>query len=376
MNPAAFLHRQLAYFVGTPADRRIHLFRTPTPSSPMFLHERARIILRRTEVLAWTFMVLVALWIAVDVMVFPPEIANALVLGRVTAVLGLGALLVLSLLLVQRARWLTSYLTLLGLLAVPALFALYAQPVFNHWVRDGGTFTPTQAAAISLYRQLPIIYIAGLALFPMTMFESVPLMALVLAMMVAADLGGSSGGAIRVDQWADLWVVLVTGGSAALAGVLQFNLLWQNHRLMDYDADTGMMKRQAGLDLLQLYWHDRGRSARMLAVGVIMLPRDSAKTNDGADRDRSALSELARALHEPLPRGLQAVRWSTHGLGLVGIDSDPATMTRVMDAWIARAQAHAAPGAPLRHAVRDRSSAGVGPLTLLESAESAAQRQR
>ncbi len=373
MNPAAFLHRQLAYFVGTPVERRIHLFRTPSPSSPMFLHERARIILRRTEVLAWTFMLLVALWIAVDVMVFPPEIANALVLGRVIAVLGLGALLVLSLLLVQRARWLTSYLTLLGLLAVPALFALYAQPVFNHWVRNGGTFTPTQAAAISLYRQLPIIYIAGLALFPMTMFESVPLMALVLAMMVAADLGGSSGGAIRVDQWADLWVVLVTGGSAALAGVLQFNLLWQNHRLMDYDADTGLMKRQAALDLLQLYWHDRGRSARMLSVGVALLPGDTALSADASGRDRSAPGKLAAALHEPLPHGLQAVRWSERGIGLVGIGSDRATMACVLDAWIARVQAVA--GVPLRHAVMDRSNGGVGPLTLLESTESAAQRQ-
>jgi GGDEF domain-containing protein len=369
MNPAAFLHKQLSYFVGTTDGRRSFLFRPPSPASPMFLHERAQIILRRTEVLAWTFMILVVLWILVDVLVFPPEMVDALIVGRVAAATCLGVLLIVSLALVRRATWLTSYLTLLGLVAIPSLFALYAQPSFDAWRHGGGTTSQLQLAAMSLYRQLPLIYISGLALFPMTLLESLPIALSIAAMALAADMGGAGLGAVRADQWAALWVLLVTGGAALLAGVLQFNLLWQSHRLQDYDAETGLMKRAAALDLLQLYWHERGHQTRPMTIGVIAAPvpvGSEAELRHGTGN--GPLARMASRLQQPLPRGIQAVRWSNSRLGLLAIDADPATLEEVLGRVCVEGKSNPEqqPGFAIAERLSDHS---VSPLNLLNMAE-------
>ena len=169
MNPATFLHKQLSYFIGTDEERPIHLFRAP--ASPMFEHERARIVLRRMEVLTWIFMILVPMWILADIVIFPAEVVSRLVFGRLMATLGLGLLLLFSLVVMERATWRVSYLSVVVLMAIPALFELYAQPVFSAWQLGHAHLSETQSAAIFLYRQLPIIYISGLALFPMTLLE-------------------------------------------------------------------------------------------------------------------------------------------------------------------------------------------------------------
>lgn len=367
MNPAAFLHKQLSYFVGTPEERRIFLFRTPSPASPMFLHERAQIMLRRTEVLAWVFMILVPLWIVVDALAFPPEVVSTLMMGRLVATFSLGMLLIVSLVLVERASWLTSYLTLLGLMAIPAIFEIYAQPVFTAWQQHGGPVTGMQAAAISLYQQLPVIYISGLALFPMTLLESLPIALSIAAMVAVVDMGGQRLDAMHASQWTGLWVVLVTGGSAVLSGVLQFNLLWQNHRLEDYDGRTGLMKRTAALELLQLYWNRREQKPQHMAVGMIALPAGpEAARQNGTGHD--PVAKAAALFHRQLPPGMQAVCWSECHLGLVAIDCDPAALEKVLGTI--GAEIGAVPGDRPGFVVAERlSDHSVSPLNLLGMAE-------
>jgi len=369
MNPATFLHRQLSYFIGAPDGRPSLLFRPPSRVSPMFLHERAQIILRRTEVLAWAFMILVVLWILVDALVFPPEMVDALIVGRVAAAACLGVLLIASLALVRRATWLTSYLTLLGLVAIPALFALYAQPNFDAWQQSGGVVSELQLAAISLYRKLPLIYISGLALFPMCLLESLPIALSIVAMALAVDMDGAGFGAIRAGQWAELWVLLVAGGAALLASVLQFNLLWHNHRLQDYDAETGLMKRDAALDLLQLYWHEHRHQTQPMAIGVISAPVPvGTETELRLDASNGPLARMAAWLRQPLPSGIQAVRWSNSRLGLVAIGSDPATLEGVLDRVCAQGKAASEQHAGFAIAER-LSDHSVSPLNLLHMAE-------
>ena len=335
----------------------------------MFLLERAQTILRRTEVLAWTFMILVVLWILVDALVFPPEVVYALVAGRMAAAACLGVLLIVSLVLVQRASWLTSYLTLLGLVAIPAVFALYAQPIFDAWQQRGGQLSELQLAATSLYRQLPIIYLSGLALFPMTLLESLPIALFVAATVLAVDMGGAGFAALRAGQWADLWVLLVAGGAALLAGVLQFNLLWQNHRLQDYDADTSLMKRDAALDLLQLYWHERKYQARPMAVGVIAVPvAVGAETKFRHDPGNNPLARVAAWLQQPLPPGMQAVRWSSSHLGLVAVGANQAALEEVLGRVCAQSGI-AAEQQPSFAAAERLSDHSVSPLNLLNIAE-------
>lgn len=367
MQPAAFLHKQLSYFIGAPDARRHFVFRPPAPASPMFLHERAQIVLRRTEVLAWTFMVLVVLWLAIDALVFPPEVVTTLMIGRVAAAFGLGVPLILSLVLVRRATWLSSYLTLAGLVAIPAVFALHAQPVLEAWQQRAGQLTELQVAAITLYRQLPAIYVSGLALFPMVMLESLPLALLIAATAAAVDMRGT-GGVIQPDQWAELWVLLVVGGAAALAGVLQFNLLWQNHRLRDYDTETGLMTRDTALALLQLHWHERGSQPSALTIGLLGDVEDASPDTRTRGAGNGPLARMSAWLCQPLPPGVQAVRWSRGCLGLVAVGVDPAVLEHALDMLCAHGKA-GGPRVPAYVLAERRGDHSVGPVDLLHIAE-------
>ncbi|MDE2307926.1 MAG: hypothetical protein KGJ97_06490 [Xanthomonadaceae bacterium] len=367
MNPAVFVHKQLSYFIGTDEDRPIHLFRAPV--SPMFDHERAQIILRRMEVLAWVFMLLVPLWILIDIQIFPVEVIRQLVFGRLLATLCLGLLLVVSLVLVERASWLVSYLSLLFLMAIPAIFELYAQPVFSAWLLRDPHVSETQTAAMFLYRQLPIIYISGLALFPLTLLESLPIAIAITVIDAIVDMKGLNLGALHATHWAGLWVVFVTGGTAILAGVLQFNLFLQNHRLEDFDADSGLMKRHAAQELLKLLWSDKTPKGQRIGIGMMALPAPPVDTTDSQAEARW-LSNEAEFLRLHLLPGMYGIRWSSQCLGLVSVGHARQEIEGMMNAIYGKTANPTGSHNNRTIAIAERTAdSGVGPQNLLSIAE-------
>ncbi len=366
MNPVTFLHKQLSYFIGTAEERPIHLFRAP--ASTMFKHERARIVLRRMEVLTWIFMILVPMWIFADIVIFPADVVSRLVFGRLIATLGLGLLLLFSLVVMERATWRVSYLSVVVLMAIPALFELYAQPVFSAWQLGHAHLTETQTAAILLYRQLPIIYISGLALFPMTLLESLPIALAITVIDAVVDMHGMNLRALHATHWAGLWVVFVTGGSAILAAVLQFNLLWQNHRLADFDAETGLMKRAAAVELLELLWNDKSTGDRCIGISLMALP-PPANVMDG-QAAAQLLANEGEYLQQQLLPGMHGVRWSGGLLGVVSLGHAKPELAGLMTAIYGRTAAPAGAHGGRRIAVAERSAdQGVGPHNLLSMAE-------
>jgi len=367
MNPAVFVHKQLSYFIGTDEDRPIHLFRAP--ASPMFDHERARIILRRMEVLAWVFMLLVPLWILIDIQIFPAEVIRQLVFGRLLATLCLGLLLVVSLVLVERASWLVSYLSLLFLMAIPAIFELYAQPVFSAWLLHNPHVSETQAAAMFLYRQLPIIYISGLALFPLTLLESLPIAVAITAIDAIVDMDGMNLNALHAAHWAGLWVVFVTGGTAILAGVLQFNMLLQNHRLEDFDADSGLMKRHAAQELLKLLWSGKTSKEQRIGIGMMALPKPPIDATD-SQAESKWLSNEAEFLRLHLLPGMHGIRWSSQCLGLVSLGHTRQEIEGMMNAIYGQTATPTGSHSNRTIAVAERTAdSSVGPQNLLSIAE-------
>jgi len=367
MSPATFLHKQLSYFIGTAEERPIHLFRAP--ASLMFEHERARIVLRRMEVLTWVFMILVPLWILVDIVIFPADIVSQLVFGRLMATLSLGLLLLFSLVVMERATWLVSYLSVLVLMAIPALFELYAQPVFSTWQLGHAQLTQTQTAAIFLYRQLPIIYISGLALFPMTLLECLPIAMAITFIDAVVDMHGMNLRALHAAHWAGLWVVFVTGGSAILAAVLQFNLLWQNHRLADFDAETGLMKREAALELLRLLWNDKSTSDQCIGVSLVALPPQPADVMDSPAAAKLLANE-GEYLQQHLLPGMYGVRWSSRWLGVVSLGHTKPELAGLMNAIYGQTTSAVGSFGNRRIGVAERTTDhGVGPHNLLSMAE-------
>lgn len=327
---SSFLHRQLAYFIGSQDADRVLLFRFPRTSSAVFHHERAQIIMRRTEVLAWVFMILVDLWIIIDAKMFPPDVVNALIVGRLAASFGLGLLLVATLMLAEKATRLHSYLTLICLVAIPVLFHAYARSVFASSPHLGEMASTAQAAAILLYEQLPVIYIAGLALFPLTLLESAPIVLAITAAQAVSDMHGWRIDSLNASEWASLWVDLVIGGTAALAGLLQANTLWRLHRLADFDSETGLMTRGAALNWMQLNWHGREPTSKQIAVGVLAVPPSSQSVDRTTDEGGSVL-RFAEWLRQHEQPNIQSVRWSGQCLGLVAIGHDGTTIQKILD---------------------------------------------
>lgn len=367
MNPAMFLNKQLSYFAGTAEERPIYLFRAP--ASSLFEHERARIVLRRMEVLTWIFMILVPMWILADMLIFPPEIVGSLVLGRLMATIALGLLLVFSLVVMERASWLVSYLSVLLLMAIPALFELYAQPVFIAWQATQPHITQAQAAAIFLYQQLPIIYISGLALFPMTLAESLPIAIAITVIDAVVDMDGLNLHALHATHLAGLWVVLVAGGTAVLAGVLQFNLLWQNHRLADFDAETGLMKRDAATDLLRWLWKDKSAAGRCIGVSMMALPPAPAGATDNPS-EAKWFSDEAEYLRQQLLPDMYGVRWSSHWFGVVSLGHTPDELEGLMNAIHSSSAAPSSAHGNRQFVVAERTADhSVGPHNLLSKAE-------
>jgi GGDEF domain-containing protein len=367
MNPAVLLRKQLSYFIGSDEESPIYLFRSP--ASPMFGHERAAIILRRMEVLTWVFMILVPLWILADIMIFPTNIVTKLIFGRIFVTLCLGLLLIFSLVLMKRATWLVSYLSLLFLMAIPALFELYAQPIFTTWQLSHAHISETQAAAIFLYRQLPIIYISGLALFPLTLFESLPIAIAITLIDAVVDMDGMNLHSLHAAHWASLWVVFVTGGTAILAGVLQFNLFWQNHRLADFDAETGLMKREAALEWLRLLWNDRSRQGQSLGISLMALPQLAADARDNQAGTR-LLSNEGEFLNVHVLPGMHGVRWSTQQLGVISLGHTQQELENMMNATYGQTATLTGSHGNRLFAVAERTTDhSVGPLNLLSIAE-------
>ncbi len=372
MNPVVFLHRQLAYFIGTSADQPVFLFKPS--SAPMFVHERVQIILRRTEVLAWVFMILVPMWLAVDVLIFPSQVVISLVYGRLLVTLFLGAVLVFSVVMVERASWLTAYFFLICLVAIPEVFEVFAHSVFYNWQIVNPHITAMQSAAIFLYRQLPIIYISGLALFPLTLLESLPILLAMLILVAITHTGTIDPLVFNANYVAELWLVVVIGGSAVLAGLLQFNLFWQRHRLADFDGETGLMTRKAALDLLKLFWNDRTKTKHYLGVGMMAIPQTTIAARDGSS-DTSWLSREVTYLQQHLPPGMQAVRWSNHFLGVIATGYSYQELLDLMNTLYGQSDASSKLYENRNVVVAERSiDHSISPANLLATAEKKLQR--
>ncbi|HEN46904.1 MAG TPA: hypothetical protein ENI75_00890 [Mizugakiibacter sp.] len=335
----------------------------------MFMHERAQIILRRTEVLAWVFMVLVPMWLAVDVLIFPSSVVISLVYGRLLVTLFLGAVLVFSVVMVERASWLTAYFFLICLVAIPEIFEIFAHSVFYHWQINNLHITATQSAAIFLYRQLPIVYISGLALFPLTLLESLPILLAMLVLVAISHTGTTDPLAFSAALVAELWLVVVIGGSAVLAGLLQFNLFWQRHRLADFDAETGLLTKQAALELIKLFWDDQAQAKRYIGVGMMAIPQASAAApNRQSDSER--LSREVTYLEQHLPPGMQAVRWSSHFLGVIATGYSYQELRDLMNTLYDQTDSPSNPYGGRNVIVAERAiDHSISPANLLSTAE-------
>jgi len=315
INPVSVIRNGLSSFLGLPETAEVSLF--SAPSHPLFATERANLILQRTEILALIFAVLVPLWILIDARIFPGDTVNRLAIARSIVAFAFALLLLFTMAARnRRASIWTARIALLFLLIIPALFEIYVQTLFsslNHTVQ----IASLQQAAISLYRQLPIVYVIGIALFPLSLIESVPLVIIMIALSTVADMGGTTLAPFQAANWSDIWMVAVVGIVSSLAALLQLNLLWNDYYLRYFDVETGLLKRESGMNLLHLLW---GRAeTRRGNIGVAMLSIPPAPMQGGNKRITAASrwADRFRQLQRKKLFSLYGVRWERDICGFI-----------------------------------------------------------
>jgi diguanylate cyclase (GGDEF)-like protein len=263
---------------------------------------RSGIIVSRVRLLAATFAVLTPLWGLVDFWTLAAErrleVASVMALTSVA----FAAILVLA----QRMHTLRdAYRALLLLYAVPCALFVYSYLNAVHLDTDG-----VLDGFAAGYAYLPFVLLGGIALFPLTLVESVLLASLVVLVQVAAYLPS-----LPTMPWPVLFgqlaVLGLIGAVSVLAALSQLALLFVMVRDGLNDNLTGCYSRRAGEVLLELQYTLCSRSNANLSVAIVA-PDGLQRMNEafGYTAGDAALREVTQRLHDSMRAGDILVRWT------------------------------------------------------------------
>lgn len=275
------------------------------PNQPIFSYVRAQSALRRTRVLAMVFMLLVPLWIVVDTAVFPRAIAGQLAVARLGTSVLFCMLALYTLMIGRSARWPHAYLGLLTLMLIPTAFGLYVMSEIRFWTSHANTLDPLQSVAVELYLQLPVIYVAGIALFPLSLLESLPLVALMAALALAQGTVGLADQTVPAESLAGAWIVLLAGSAISVGSLMHLQAAWRMFCTRQFDPTTQLLTRESALSLLKLSWKRAG--VQDAAVGMVRIHAPKA----------GAVEAVGAKMTERAVDGMFGVRWSQDCLGYI-----------------------------------------------------------
>lgn len=201
-----------------------------------FNFARGEYLRLRTQVVAVVFMFLAPLWILIDYLLLPSELLNSLAVGRfmLMAVLG-GVLYVVNL---SQHQLTETHLALAGLLLAPVVFYLGLALYYGAALQD-----------LVGYEFIPLLIIAFLSVFPLTLLESLAIGLSVIALQLLVWL--------RLDffahpeVWPHLGLLLVLLAISLWANHAQVSTLLRLYRQASKDSLTGLLNRGVLLEQLQ-----------------------------------------------------------------------------------------------------------------------------
>jgi len=268
---------------------------------PLIVFRRAQMIRNRVRLLALLFAVLTPLWIVVDTFLQPPSLWLELAMLRLLATAGFITLLT-RLPPTGRAR--NAYKGLALLLAIPTLFYLVSYGLLSRHHLQG-----IAAAIATGYAFLPFVLLAALAIFPLTLLETLAYaLPVVLASVLALASNSSANGVLTM--FGQLWLLCLLTGVAGLASMSQLAFMIALVNQTIHDPLTGAFSRRSGEELLSLQYHYALRSNAPLAVAFLDL--DHFKMiNDryGHEAGDQVLQGVSPAVSSHLRHGDILIRW-------------------------------------------------------------------
>lgn len=273
----------------------------PLAYPPLVATRRNVLILSRIRALASVFGVLTVLWIPLELLILPAHVADVLLLMRIGACAAFFYLVALT---HRRPSLPLSYLCLAVLYAIPTAF-YFASLIL---LRTPG-LGPYARIALEVYWALPVVAMAGLGIFPLTIVESVAFgMPIIFGEVFAleAHLGVFFPGGV-VDA---AWMMILMSGIAVFVGVsqLSFAIVLVGQSLND--ALTGCYSRESVSELLDLHFKVSSQVGSPLAVAFLDLDHFK-EINDrfGHDVGDQVLAAAAQSIQANLRGAECAGRW-------------------------------------------------------------------
>ncbi|WP_051078334.1 GGDEF domain-containing protein [Leeia oryzae] len=274
---------------------------SPRPHMQLMGNRRAQMILNRVRLFASLFAVLTPLWMFVDLLVLPNPLAWHLVLLRI------GATACFSFILFgykPEITLMSAWRGMAMLFAIPTVFYMVSYLLLTPYHLNGAS-----AAVGTGYAFLPFILLAGISIFPLTLFES---LIFVLPILVAHILAGYFRFPV-VDWpsfWGAFWLQGLIAGVAALAGVCQLAFMIALVLQAVRDPLTGAFSRRSGEEVIHLQCMLASRSGHPLSVAFFDIDHfKSINDTFGHHQGDQVLQQFAQALCDRVRQGDILIRW-------------------------------------------------------------------
>lgn len=266
-----------------------------------FNYARSEYLRSRLMFVALIFTLLAPLWLVVDYWVLPVDLLRPVALGRLSLMLVLLAVLFFAWKSPQRLNRLRNALALL--LLAPALFYGYLVVFFGD-----------QLASLVGYSFIPLLLLAFLSVFPLTLIESLGVGLLVFCIQLAAFL--VTGKLTTASGWQDLWLMGIILSISLWANHSQISALLRLYRQASMDSLTGLLNRGVLIKQLEQLYQQRNRELEEKRppspISLLMFDLDRFKRlNDtyGHSVGDQALQVFAQILRTELRKNDVAARY-------------------------------------------------------------------
>lgn len=296
---------------------------------PYLTRHRAETVAIRVRLVAAVFSVLTVAWIIPDKMALPwPSWGWLAGLRVLTAVAFIG-LAIAARPGVSPSR---AFSLLAFMLAPPLTIFLAAQYVFSGMALDGAASVDTR-----LYATLPIVIVAGLGIFPLTVVEG---LIFALPVIVVATVGPMLTTEFDwVVQLSALWTLVLVLGVFLLECMIQLHYMINLLRRASQDPLTGAFARQSGSEIVETqFLHACQQNAPFVVAFVDLDEFKSINDTYGHEAGDLVLKTAIVNLSRLLRRSDVIIRWGGEEflvlLGNATIEGQRLTMRRIVENWL------------------------------------------
>jgi diguanylate cyclase (GGDEF)-like protein len=296
------LFQHIASSLQISPEQILHLL-VPSRHATYIRRYAASLIITRVQLISTFFAFIVPLWSIVDLMTFEPPLSWQLTLLRFASALIL-AILAWPRHISNTHPYTHAIMTLLALIVLPSAFYMIALILLNVSEISG-----VQAIMAQFYLFIPIIVLAGLAIFPLTALEIVLLSLPAIVTTVFGFISGDVYISFK-ENFIILWCMAMMMGISLFSGMSQLHYMEAMvHRAMT-DPLTGTASRRSGMETLRLLFHLSTVSGKPLSVAFFDI--DHFKLiNDafGHDAGDHVLQQITGRLRSLLRHSDTLVRW-------------------------------------------------------------------